>query len=133
MPLLKSLKAFINDVVMSASDVAMNFPQLINRAQTQLQWWNQLVHSSGGALNPAKCCCALYYWQPDHHGILHLTDPDPAASVITVEPGAASKSIPVLKLAEGTRYLGVYITRNGSTKPMEDHVWKKVITYTCAF
>jgi len=118
---------------MSAGDSKVQFQQITERAQSQLQWWNCLVKSSGGALNPTKCCCAFYYWQPDKNGILCLTDPPPADSVITAEPGSSLTQLPVLALAEGTQYLGVYITRNGSTKPMEDHVWKKAITYMRAF
>jgi len=98
-----------------------------------LQWWNRLVQSSGGALNPTKCCGAFYCWQPDQYGILRLTNLDPNESVIKVAPDVTSQSIPTLKLAQETRYLGVYLTRNGSTKPMEDHMWKKAITYTRAF
>jgi len=44
-----------------------------------------------------------------------------------------SQSIPTLTLAQGTCYLRVYITHNGSTKPMEDQMWKKAITYMRAF
>jgi len=36
-------------------------------------------------------------------------------------------------LQEGTCYLGVYITTDGSTKPMETHLWKKALLYTKAF
>ncbi len=34
---------------------------------------------------------------------------------------------------EGTRYLGLYITVDRNTKPMEQHLWKKALTYTTAF
>jgi len=68
--ILKSIKAFIDDVAMSASDESTSFPALVQKAQSQLQWWNQLVRSSRGALNPSKCYCAIYHWQPDKDGIL---------------------------------------------------------------
>jgi len=71
--LIKSIKAFIDDVAMSAVDTDVQFQQLVEQAQSQLHWWNRLIQSSGGALNPTKCCCAFYYWQPDTHGILRLT------------------------------------------------------------
>jgi len=125
MQIIKSIKAFIDNVVMSAGDSDVTFPQLVKRVQQQLQWWNRLIQSSGGALNPTKCCCAFYYWKPNRHGILQLTNPDPTDSVITVAPGMSLTPIPTLELANGTQYLGIYITHNGSTKLMEDHVWKK--------
>jgi len=34
---------------------------------------------------------------------------------------------------EGIRYLGVYITGDRNTKPMEDHLWEKALQYTSAF
>ncbi len=36
-------------------------------------------------------------------------------------------------MTEGIRYLGVYITGNCSTKPMEAHLWDKAMQYTKAF
>ncbi len=65
MQFIKSINAFIDNVAMSAGANDMQFQQVAQRAQKQLHWWNRLVQSSGGALNPKKCCCALYYWQPD--------------------------------------------------------------------
>jgi len=110
------------------------FPVIIQHApQSQLQWWNQLVHSSGGTLNPTKCCCALYHWQPNKDGILCPSDLDPAGSLIQIDPLVPSQTIPMLALHEGTCYLGIYVTRSGATKPMEDHVWSKALLYTCAF
>jgi len=34
---------------------------------------------------------------------------------------------------EGTRYLGLYLTTNRNTKPMESHLWDKAVVYTKAF
>jgi len=52
MQIIKSIKAFIDDMAMSTSDTCIQFPQLVELAQSQLHWWNHLVQSSGGALNP---------------------------------------------------------------------------------
>ncbi len=50
---VKSIKAFIDDVAMSVGyDLPLQI--LMERAQTQLQWWHQLIQASGGALNPQK-------------------------------------------------------------------------------
>jgi len=57
--IIKSIKAFIDDVAMSASDQNLPFPQVVEQAQHQLHWWTSLVQSSGGALNPKKMLCAL--------------------------------------------------------------------------
>ncbi len=105
---------------------------MIQRAQTQLQWWTRLIQASGGDLNPTKCCCALYHWTPDTLGILRLNHIDPT---IQIAPCAQQphKTIQVLKPNEGTRYLGIYVTRSGDTKSMQNHVWTKAILYTKAF
>ncbi len=68
----KSMKAFIDDVAMSADGDQMLFETLIHCAETQLQWWPQLIQASGGVLNPTKCCCTLYTWTPNSAGILCL-------------------------------------------------------------
>jgi len=130
MTIFKSIKAFIDDVEMSAGHLPLH--ALVQRVQDQLQWWHQLVRASGGALNPTKCVGALYYWQPDKDGILRTSD-TPEPTTISVSPDAASPIIPMLRLNEGTRYLGIYLTRTGNTKPMEDHIWHKAVLYTRAF
>jgi len=131
--MLKSIKAFIDDVAMSAGGPVTSFPDLIHRAQTQLQWWTSLVRSSGGELNPAKCCCAIYHWTPDKNGILKPSTPAPETTIILSDPQTLTQPIPILDMQEGTRYLGIYVTRSGATKPMEDHVWQIAVTYTRAF
>jgi len=118
---------------MSAGNDTNSFTQLVEHAQNQLQWWNRLVQSSGSELNPQKCCCAFYYWRPDKYGILRLTNPNQHESTVHLDPEHPNLTIPLLSIAEGTQYLGVYVTRNGATKPMEDHVWKQAVTYTRAF
>jgi len=73
----RSLKAFIDDVVLHAtSSNDDDLAALQQRAQSQLQWWAQLVHVTGGELNPKKCCSLIYHWEPDKHGILCLQQPD---------------------------------------------------------
>jgi len=66
---IRSLKAFIDDVVLHATVThTSQFDKLHTKAQTQLQWWAQLVQVTGGALNPKKCCGLVYKWEPDKHG-----------------------------------------------------------------
>jgi len=79
-------------------------------------------------LNPNKCCYAFYYWQPDKFGILCLKPPPESAGPITLNNKGQTKSIPTLTMSKGTRYLGAYIATNGSTKAMESHLWKKLLT-----
>jgi len=55
-----SIKAFIDDVAMAAAMPNSDLTELVNRAQTQLTWWNQLIQVTGGALIPYKCCYAFY-------------------------------------------------------------------------
>jgi len=50
--IIKSIKAFIDNVAMSAGNMCIPFLQLVEWAQSQLHWWNHLVQSSGRALNP---------------------------------------------------------------------------------
>jgi len=132
--ILRSLKAFINDVVLHATDpTAGNTDELISRAQTRLRWWNQLVQVMGGALNPKKCCGMLYQWHPDKHGILCLSKPDLNQTAITVSDKRHDQPIKILLPHEGTQYLGLYLTTDRNTNPMENHLWEKAVVYTRAF
>jgi len=100
--IVKSMKAFINDVAMLVSGATSTFEQMIQHAQTQLQWWTQLIQASGGALNPQKCCCALYHWMPDTSGILCLSTTNPNNINIAPCPQQPQQTIHVLKPNEGT-------------------------------
>jgi len=117
---------------MSAYDPSEDIVILIARAQNQLQWWSQLIQATGGALNPKKCQAAIYTWNPDKNGILRL-HAQPNDDQIIPDPQQPQEQLQILKPHEGTRYLGVYVTMNGSTKPMESHLWKKALLYTKAF
>ncbi len=129
----KSMKAFIDDVAMSVNGDQTSFEMLTQHAEQQLQWWTRLIQSSGGALNPSKCCCAFYTWTPDSNGILRFdtnTYNDVAIAPCNQQP---QQTIKILKPRDGTRYLGTYVTRTGDTKPMQEHIWGKALLYTKAF
>jgi len=131
--IVKSMKAFIDDIAMLVNGATSTLEQMTLRVQTQLQWWTQLIQASGGALNPQKYCCALYHWRPDTSGICRLTTVDPENTNITLCNIRLQQTIHVLKLDEGTQYLDLYMTQSGNTKPMQDHVWHKALLYTKAF
>jgi len=61
---IKSLKAFIDDVAMSVGGSSVSLPELATQAEEQLQWWHDLIQASSGALNPKKCCCATTHGNP---------------------------------------------------------------------
>ncbi len=72
-PVLRSLKSFIDDVVLHASlGPYATYNELRDRAAEQVQWWDQLVQVTGGALNPKKCCAIAYLWTPDASGVLRI-------------------------------------------------------------
>jgi len=132
--IIRSLKAFIDDVVLHAADPANgDINEIATKAQTQLRWRNQLVEVTGGTLNLKKCCGMLYQWAPDKHGILHLCESTVHAPPITLSDADHSPPIPLLKLNEGTRYLGLYLTTNCDITPMESYLWDKAVVYTKAF
>jgi len=132
--IMESIKAFIDDVKMSTQSAMDNLPDLIQQAQTQLQWWNQLIVATGGPLNPQKCCCTVYTWQPDKLGILCLSQLDSQDISISVNyPHQLQEGIQVLKPSEGTRYLGIYLATSSTTKTMETQLWKKAVLNTKAF
>jgi len=132
--IIRSLKAFIDDVVLhTTSNPINNFEELQTKAQAQLQWWTQLVQVTGGALNPKKCCGLVYSWEPDKHGILHLSQPNLPVTFIEVHIENKHQAIPVPKINGGTRYLGLYMTVDRNMTPMETHLWQKATLYVNAF
>jgi len=132
--IFKSMKAFIDDVVMLAGGDQLSFETLTHHTKTQLQWWTQLIQASGGVLNPTKCCCTIYTWSLDTAGILHFDSTTINSKVaIAPCPQQLQQAIQVLKPNKGTHYLGIYITCTGNMKPMQDHIWCQALLYTKAF
>jgi len=91
-----TMKAFIDDVAMSVGGKAMSLEALTQCAQTQLQWWTQLIQASGSALNPQKCCCVIYSWNPDSYSILHLSPTIPENVAIATCPDQPQQTIQLL-------------------------------------
>jgi len=132
--ILRSLKAFIDDVVIHThqpAEASMETLQLC--AQEKLTWWDNLVKVTGGELNPKKCCGLLYTWAPDKRGILQLCQPEPPMPFLSLPFKNISQPITILPNNKGTRSLGMYLTADQNTKPMETNLWNKALTYTLAF
>jgi len=102
MTIVKSLKAFIDNMAMSVGGKSIPFDNLVQTAQMQLQWWTQLLQASGRELNPKKCCCTIYDWKPDTSGILRFSPPSPNAIAISLYPTQPNQTIQILKPNEGT-------------------------------
>jgi len=128
---VKSIKAFIDDVAMSVSTTINSVKELANKAQHHLRWWNDLIRVTGGELNPAKCCGAIVEWQPDKYGILRQIHHERNDIRMTLSE-TDMQHIPMLQCLEGTRYLGIYIALDGTMQTMENQIWKKVNLYMLA-
>jgi len=129
-----SLKAFINDVVITAaSDCTTNMHQLLQCTQAQLLWWDQLVKVMGGALNPQKCCCLAYIWQPIHHDILCLAPLDTIITLISIPRSNSHTPIPVTLSKKAHDIWAFDLNESWITTPLETHLWQKAIMYVMAF
>jgi len=73
MQVQRNLKAFMLSSMQACQ--MSDLQDLQQQVQKNLQWLNQLVQVTVGALNPQKCCCLAYVWQPDAKGLLQLTLP----------------------------------------------------------
>jgi len=71
-------------------------------------------------------------WAPDKHGVLKLQQPDIPQEFLSLPHGTSTQSIPINQNTEGTHYLGLYMTVDRNTAPMEQHLWNKVLLYTTA-
>jgi len=131
---IRSLKAFIDNVVLHASNPDESpLHELRQKVQLQLRWWDQLVQVMGGALNPKKCCGMQYHWEPDKWGILTLCTPVDPPPLLTLIHGDQAQDVSFLPASEGTQYLGLYLTTDCNTKAMENHLLQKATLYTKAF
>jgi len=101
-PVIQSLKAFIDDIVLHASDGPYDsLDNLHQRAMEQVQWWEQLIHITGGSLNPKKCCAIVYSWAPDQQGILCLMTTLPDNDPIPISPDDSKVPIKIACMDEG--------------------------------
>ena len=67
--------SFVNSFVSSLSS-SLDFSYLREVSQTTAQWWEQLLHTTGGRLELAKCFVYMIIWTFDEEGIPHLSHPD---------------------------------------------------------
>jgi len=101
--IIRSLKAFIDNVIMNMSNQDEGMLQeLAHTTQTQLRWWDQLVKVTGGALNPKKCCGMLYNRIPDQRGILKLSAPEVPLPPITLPNDDSLQEVHLLHPSKGT-------------------------------
>jgi len=99
----RSLKAFIDDVVLHASSPGYDdLAELQTCTQTQLHWRAQLVNVTGGKLNPKKCCGLIYTWAPDKYGVLKLQQPKIPPDFLSLSDGSSAQSIPINTNNAGT-------------------------------
>jgi len=132
LPILKSLKAFIDNVVMSAGGTGEMLPDLINKTQSQVEWWNALIQASGGSLNPSKCCCMVHSWSPDKLGILrpanplwiqyksqlHLTPPHPRYRFYNHAKGCATLAYILTNCEQCSQWRNTYGRKHYSTQKL---------------
>jgi len=93
---IQSIKAFTDNVAMSASMLTNSLQDLIRTAQTQLCWWDMLIKVTGSELNPSKCCGTISTWQPDKFGILQQVHPNPNEIRLTLSDMDPKDQIPIL-------------------------------------
>jgi len=101
----RSLKAFIDDVVLHAMATPLTtYYTLQQQVQANLWWWNQLINVTGGSLNHKKCCTIAYQWKPNKLGILTLSPPDKKDESITLGTDQNPQLILIhLSCQEGTK------------------------------
>jgi len=92
-----------------------------------------MVGHHWGSLNPKKCCTIALGWTPNSNGLLQLSKPSLAPDPIPTDFDQSCPPIKVVQMNEGVQYLGVYITGDCTTQPMEAHLWEKVLQYTVVF
>jgi len=92
--------------------------ELLATTQSNLNLWNGLLESSGGALNPDKCTWAHFHWS-ERNDLLNLTkeaDDNTQCTIMISRLGQPQKPLIKLQPHQPYRYLGVHVTMNGNWK-----------------
>jgi len=132
----QGIDAFIDDTTLlnaSTQQHPQDSPSLITMTQNNLTLWNNLLETSGGALNPTKCIWGHFKWI-EQNGQLILQNPAiPNKLQLTISRhGATPKTIPQTNPEQATRYLGVQIMIDGNWQK-EFQILKKEMPNTLTF
>jgi hypothetical protein len=108
--------------------------EIATRLQIAAQWWEQLLHATGGQLELPKCFYYLLHWGFDSEGHARLATPEELNIQISLRQSANDQEIDITQRCCTTshRTLGVHEilrTQRAITKPNASISSAKVRTW----
>jgi exonuclease III len=127
---------FVDDVTLWICNMARSLEegesmqQLVQEMSTAAQWWEQLLHSTGGKLELPKCFYCVVYWIFEDSGEARLALPDEISErcgpIKIVESGCGSEvEIRMMSPLESHRTLGAMEAPDGNYGPERDRLKAK--------
>jgi hypothetical protein len=101
---------FVDDVTLWIGNLRRSLLQgetpemLLQETTAAFQWWEQLLHATGGKLELTKCFYYLIYWVFDDDGIPRMMRPDELPSQVTITDSETQQPIPVTAQAGTTAH-----------------------------
>ena len=92
------------------SDSPATIEEIAQRLQVAAQWWEQLLHATGGQLELPKCFYYLLHWRFDAEGRARLATPDEMDLQISIRQSADNTEIDITQRCCQTSHktLGVH-------------------------
>ena len=97
--------------------------QILTKLQQAAQWWEQLLHASGGKLELTKCFYYMVEWGFDENGFAHIIQ-DETRQPITIKDSETGEQIQIQEkqARESHRTLGYHINPQLDTEPSFQHL-----------
>jgi hypothetical protein len=101
--------------------------EIAARLKTAAQWWEQLLHATGGKLELPKCFYYLLHWVFDSEGQARLATPEELNIQISLRQSADNQDIDITQRCCTTSHctLGVHENPSGNLQTECDHFVSK--------
>jgi hypothetical protein len=97
--------------------------EIATRLQAAAQWWEQLLHATGGELELPKCFYYLLHWKFDSEGHARLATPEELNFQISLRQSADDQQVDITQRScmESHKTLGVHDNPVSNHRTEYDH------------
>jgi hypothetical protein len=101
--------------------------EIADRLKTAAQWWEQLLHATGGQLELPKCFFYLLHWVFDSEGRARLATPEELNITISLRQSVDDQDVEITQRCCTTshRTLGVHENPSGNSRTEYEHLLAK--------
>ena len=101
--------------------------ELARQTTTTAQWWEELLHATGGKLELQKCFFYMMYWEFDREGVARLTKTEEAACEVKIRDSESGSDVHIEQkdCNEAHKTLGAMETPSGNYVPEVNRLVEK--------